>query len=255
MCSGPQSRQMGMPILRALSVGGVLDAGDREDDAPDRRGRKNLVVALARRRLGMPRPVRLEGHLWHLARVGPAGGDPFGALRAAPFMSVSMFLRKKIGLTRSRRRVGQAKLAGYAIADLLSAHVEPRTKRGLQRSALHRAQHRRAAHIRQAFDPVATVGDIPAVMIPHRLRLDEQRLSYPLSRPATIQQQQSIHPTMHRTVQLPTHQRQEIRPIPSVQYQTCHPCSESYQPTSAQYPPYRKQRSRDLSYRRRSSRA
>ena len=39
------------------------------------------IVALERRGLGVPGPVRLEGDLRHLAVVGPAGGDALGALR------------------------------------------------------------------------------------------------------------------------------------------------------------------------------
>ena len=41
------------------------------------------VVALERCRLGVLRPVRLEGDLRHLAVGRPFGGDQFGALRRA----------------------------------------------------------------------------------------------------------------------------------------------------------------------------
>ena len=51
-------------------VGEVVgDAGAGEDDDADRQAFEQVVVALERHRLGVPRPVRLEDDLWDFARV------------------------------------------------------------------------------------------------------------------------------------------------------------------------------------------
>jgi len=118
----------------------------------------------------------------------------------------------------------------------------PRSRRPLWRScrAVHQARlptQRAAPCSAQARCPhtpdvrsAPTVGDISAVMIPYRLRLDEQRLGYPLSRPAIVQQQQSIHPTMHCTVQLPPHQRQKIRRSPALNTKPAMPAANRTNP-------------------------
>src|ERR1700681_4749503 len=59
------------------------DARAWEDDDSDREDVENPVVALERGSSGVSGLVRLEDDLRHLAGVGPAGGDTFGALGAA----------------------------------------------------------------------------------------------------------------------------------------------------------------------------
>jgi len=56
-----------------------LDARAGEDDDADRYDGQHLIVALERRGFGVFGPVGLEGDLRHLADVGPARGDLFGA--------------------------------------------------------------------------------------------------------------------------------------------------------------------------------
>ncbi len=62
-------------------VGG--DAGAGKNDDADGQDVQHLVIALERGGFGVAGPVGLEGDLRHLAAVGPAGGDAFGASGAA----------------------------------------------------------------------------------------------------------------------------------------------------------------------------
>jgi len=65
-------------------VGEVLGgAGAGESDDTDGQRLEQLVVALERGGIAMPRPVGLEDDLRHLAVVGPASGDALGTAGAA----------------------------------------------------------------------------------------------------------------------------------------------------------------------------
>jgi len=76
----PPDRNPELPRL----VGEVLlDAGSGEDHDPDRQYLQHRVVTLEGRGLGVLRPIGLEGDLRHLAMVGPASSDFFGAFRTA----------------------------------------------------------------------------------------------------------------------------------------------------------------------------
>ena len=67
----------------ASFVGEVLDdPGTREDDDADRKCFEHRVVALERRRVLVPGPIRFERDLRDFAVVRPAGGDAFRALRS-----------------------------------------------------------------------------------------------------------------------------------------------------------------------------
>jgi hypothetical protein len=70
--------QTGRPRWRACRRD-FRDAGARKDDDAGRQDGEELVIALEGRGLRMAVPVRLEGDLGHVTRVGPAGGDAFGA--------------------------------------------------------------------------------------------------------------------------------------------------------------------------------
>src|SRR6185295_19621591 len=61
----------------------VLDSRARKVHNADRQEFEHGVVALEWGRLGVSRPVGLEGDLWHLAVGRPFGGDQFGAFRRA----------------------------------------------------------------------------------------------------------------------------------------------------------------------------
>jgi len=61
----------------------LLNPGAGEDEDADRQHIQHGVVALEGRGLTVLRPVGPEGHLRHLAVIGPAGGDQFGSLRRA----------------------------------------------------------------------------------------------------------------------------------------------------------------------------
>ncbi len=65
------------------------ETGEHED--ADRQGLQEMIVALERSRLAVSGPVRPEDDLRHLARVGPARGDQFGALRRRPKIADSEF--------------------------------------------------------------------------------------------------------------------------------------------------------------------
>jgi hypothetical protein len=71
-----EERDAELPGLVSEVIG---NAGAGEDHKADWQTFEQLVVALERRRLGVPRPVRLEDNLRHVAGIGPAGGDLLGA--------------------------------------------------------------------------------------------------------------------------------------------------------------------------------
>ena len=59
----------------------VGDTRAWEHHDPDWHRLEQYVVALERRGVLVPVEVGLEGDLWHLALIGPAGGDSLGPLR------------------------------------------------------------------------------------------------------------------------------------------------------------------------------
>jgi hypothetical protein len=59
------------------------DPGAREDDRADGQRFEEAIVALEGSGAAVAGPVGLEDDLWHLAIIGPAGGDALGAARAA----------------------------------------------------------------------------------------------------------------------------------------------------------------------------
>ena len=141
------------------------------------------------------------------------------------------FLRGGIGLGRHHLRplpdkADPAQQLGHRILRVVApealldkaAHrlgrlVEPARQLRLQDRHLRLVERRGLPLIGQMPDPGAAAGGVQAPMRVHRLGLDKQRLGHALGRPAVIKQQQSVQPTMHRAVQLPAHQGQEIPSI------------------------------------------
>ncbi len=73
-----------------------------------------------------------------------------------------------------------------------------------------------------------------AAMLAHRLGIDEQRFGNALGWPVVVQQQQHIHATVHRAVDLPTHHRQQVGSLFRRQYRTGNAAIESHRGASDQ---------------------
>lgn len=110
-------------------------------------------------------------------------------------------------------RVGHAKDSLDLRADGLGRlrHLV-RHPRG-QRRPLVRRQTRDTPSIGEALHASSPLIEGEPAMLAHRTLVKIEGHRDPMGRPAIIKQQQHVHPAMHGAVHLPTHQRQEMRPV------------------------------------------
>ena len=98
---------------------------------------------------------------------------------------------------------------------------------GLQRIELRLAQCRLAAFVVQPLQPGDAGGLIQPTVLAHRLGVDEQRIRHPLHRPAVVQQQQRVHPPMHRARRVTAHHPKQVRPVRRGENRSAHGRIES----------------------------